>query len=54
MEKWLEYAKNAVAADAAVAYMMCVETAEKQKVCLDWVIDQFKKEFERRTKDGQE
>lgn len=46
-EIWLDCAKNAVKADASTAYFMCKLTAEKEKVDLWWVLEEFKKEFER-------
>lgn len=54
-EIWLDCAKNAVKADASTAYFMCKLTAEKEKekVNLWWVLEEFKKEFERLArKDG--
>jgi len=42
---WLQTAKMAVEADAAVAIAMCKDTAIKQNVELYWVIEQFTKEF---------
>lgn len=49
-ENWLEVGKNAVKADASVAYFMCQETAKKQHIDLWWVVEEFKKEFERLAK----
>ena len=46
-QDWLESAKKAIHADAALAYFMCQETAEKQKVNLWFVVEEFKREFER-------
>lgn len=44
---WLDAAKNAIKADASCAFLMCQITAEREKVNLWWVVEEFKKEFER-------
>ena len=49
---WLEPAKMAVAADAEVAIAMCRDTASKQNVELYWVIEQFIREFCKRSKEA--
>lgn len=49
-DNWLDAARNAVRADASVAYFMCQETAGKERVNLWWVLEEFKKEFERLAK----
>lgn len=46
-DTWLDVAKTAVQADASVALYMCQQTAVEQKVNLWWVVEEFKKEFER-------
>ena len=53
-ERWLKEAKTAVAADASVAIAMCQDTAQKEAVELYWVIDQFRKEFDRCAKEALE
>lgn len=53
MEKWLKKAKNAVEADASVAYAMCEDTALKEQVELDWVIEVFTKKFRQLVEEAQ-
>lgn len=54
MEDWIRKAKNAVEADASVAYAMCKDTALKEQVELDWVIEIFMKKFQQFVKEAQQ
>lgn len=49
---WKVSAEGSIAADAEVALGMCEATADKHKVELYWVVEQFIKEFCRRAKNG--
>lgn len=44
-EWWIENAKTAIKIDAMYAWGMCKDTAEKEHLQIDWVVENFLKEF---------
>ena len=49
-EKWIKDARRAIESDASVAFAMCEDTAVRQEVELSWVIEEFKKAFDKEVK----
>ena len=43
---------KAIKSDVHVALAMCIDTADKEAVDRDWVIETFKKEFEKLVEEG--
>lgn len=52
MEAWIEKALKAIKSDVHVALVMCIDTADKEEVDRDWVIETFKKELNKLVEEG--
>lgn len=52
MEAWLKEAIKAIEADARCAYGMCEDTALKENLELDFVIEKFLEAFRKNAKKG--
>lgn len=54
MEAWLAKANTAIEDDARFAYDMCRNTALKEQVELDFVLEQFLKAFKKIVEKGED
>ena len=54
MEAWLKKANTAIEDDARFAYDMCRNTALKEQVELDFVLEQFLKAFKKIVEKGED
>lgn len=54
MEAWLKKAIEAIEADAQCAYGMCKDTALKEQVELDFVLEKFSAAFKKIVEKGED